>query len=307
MPTYLVTGGSGLVGKALQRVVGDSSEWIFLSSQDGDLRSLEECKKVFQTYTPTHVIHLAAIVGGLFHNMSCGADFFDGNMRMALNVFRCAHEANVQHMVSCLSTCIFPDRICRTGQPIEETLLHEGPPHPSNEGYAYAKRMIDILNKTYHTQHGRNYTSVIPTNIYGPHDNFHLDHAHVIPALIHKASLGNTLTVAGTGTPLRQFIYSIDLAKLLVWTIHNYSSIEPIILSVPPSQEVSIKDVAKLIASEFDIKIQFDSSKSDGQHRKTASNSKLQELYPDFKFTPIDVGIKKTVEWFTKNTHIIRK
>ena len=107
MPTYLVTGGSGLVGKALQHIVEDSSEWIFLSSQDGDLRSLEECRKCLK-HMPTHVIHLAAIVGGLFHNMSCGADFFDGNMRMALNVFRCAHGANVQHVVSVYLHVYFP-------------------------------------------------------------------------------------------------------------------------------------------------------------------------------------------------------
>lgn len=303
----LVTGGSGLVGKALQKVVENADNWIFLSTADGDLRSFQATQKIFQCHKPTHVIHLAAIVGGLFHNMTAGADFFDGNMRMALNVYKCAHETDVQKLVSCLSTCIFPDEICRSGIPIDETMLHAGPPHTSNEGYAYAKRMLDVLNKTYNSQYGRQYTSVVPTNIYGPHDNFHLINAHVIPALIHKASRGDTLTVAGTGTPLRQFIYSQDLAKLLVWTLEHYDSPEPLILSVPPEDEISIGNVAKIIAEEFGTNIEYDTSKADGQHRKTASNSKLKKLLPSFQFTPIDMGIKITVAWFKANRDKIRK
>jgi len=303
----LVTGGSGLVGKALQKITNNAENWTFLSSADGDLRSLQETQQIFERHKPTHVIHLAAIVGGLFHNMAAGADFFDGNMRMALNVYKCAHETGVQTLISCLSTCIFPDDICRSGTPIDETMVHNGPPHSSNEGYAYAKRMLDVLNRTYNTQHGRQYTSVIPTNIYGPHDNFHLENAHVIPALIHKAFLGDKLVVAGTGTPLRQFIYSEDLAKLLVWTLKHYHSTEPLILSVPTTDEISIGDVAHFIATEFDIPVEYDPSKADGQYRKTACNAKLQSLLPDFQFTPIQVGIVKTVRWFKENLDSIRK
>ena len=307
MQRILVPGGSGLVGKALQQTVGQAENWTFLSSADGDLRSFTECQQIFERHKPTHVIHLAAIVGGLFHNMVAGADFFDGNMRMALNVYKCAHQAGVQKLVSCLSTCIFPDEICQSGTPIDETMVHTGPPHSSNEGYAYAKRMLDVLNRAYAAQHGRQYTSIVPTNIYGPHDNFHLTNAHVIPALIHKASISPKLVVAGTGTPLRQFIYSQDLAKLLVWTLEHYDSIEPLILSVPPDSEVSIGDVAQLIANEFGIEIEYDSSKADGQHRKTASNAKLAALLPNFEFTPIEVGIAKTVCWFKENKDKIRK
>ena len=236
--------------------------------------------------------------------MSTGADFFDGNMRMALNVYRCAHEVGVTTLISCLSTCIFPDN---TSYPIDETMIHNGPPHNSNEGYAYAKRMLDILNRTYASQFGRKYTSVIPTNIYGPHDNFHLEHSHLIPGLIHKASIADgPLIVCGTGTPLRQFIYSEDLAKLLVWTLENYDSVEPLILSVGEEQEVSIADVGKLIANEFGKDIVFDTSKSDGQYKKTASNP-FKALLPNFEFTPIAEGIHNTVEWFKNNKDIIRK
>ena len=131
-------------------------------------------------------------------------------------------------------------------------------------------------------------------------------HGHVIPALIHKASISPKLVVAGTGTPLRQFIYSKDLAKLLVWTLEHYDSIEPLVLSVPPESEVSIGDVAQLIANEFGIEIEYDSSKADGQFKKTANNAKLMTLLPNFEFTPIEAGIAKTVRWFKENKDKIR-
>jgi nucleoside-diphosphate-sugar epimerase len=131
-------------------------------------------------------------------------------------------------------------------------MIHNGPPHDSNYGYAYAKRMIDVQNRALRDQHGRKYTSVIPTNIYGPHDNYHLHDSHVIPGLIHKTYLamqkGEDLTVWGSGSPLRQFIFSRDLAKLFIKVLEEYDSSEPIILSVPEEDEVSIKDVVRMVA-----------------------------------------------------------
>merc|ERR1712096_242762 len=134
-------------------------------------------------------------------------------------------------------------------------MIHNGPPHDSNFAYAYAKRMIDAANKAYNQQYGCKFTSVIPTNIYGPHDNFELEDAHVIPALIHKCYLaqknGEKLCCFGTGAPLRQFIYSRDLAKLMIWVLDEYDDVDPIILSVDESVEVSIKDVVELIAKHM--------------------------------------------------------
>jgi GDP-L-fucose synthase len=155
------------------------------------------------------------------------------NMLINDNVLQACHEYNVTKCVSCLSTCIFPDK---TTYPIDETMVHNGPPHSSNYGYAYAKRMIDVQNRAYHDQHGRMYTSVIPTNIYGPHDNFNLENGHVVPGLINKCYMAKRdktdLVCWGSGTPLRQFIFSEDLAKLFIWSLRNYDSIEPLILSV---------------------------------------------------------------------------
>ena len=220
----LVTGGTGLVGMAIREVVekesNDEEEWIFIGSKDADLRELKETRALFERVKPTHVIHLAAFVGGLFRNLKYKTEFWRYNTAMNDNVMLCCKEYNAKKLVSCLSTCIFPDK---TSYPIDETMLHDGPPHRSNEGYAYAKRMIDVLNRCYNAQYGCKFTSVIPTNIYGKHDNFSIQDGHVIPGLIHKCYLakknGSDFTVWGTGKPQRQFIYSLDLAKLMIWVM----------------------------------------------------------------------------------------
>lgn len=310
----LVTGGSGLVGSAIRKVIEEEApageEWVFLSSKDADLTDAAATRACFELHKPTHVIHLAAMVGGLFKNLKFNLDFYRQNMAMNDNVLQACHEVGVVKCVSCLSTCIFPDK---STYPIDETMVHNGPPHSSNYGYAYAKRMIDVQNRAYHDQHGRHYTSVIPTNIYGPHDNFHLEDSHVIPGLIHKTfnaiQNGTDLTCWGSGSPLRQFIFSEDLARLFVWTLRHYDAIDPIILSVPEEDEVSIKDVVEMVAEacKFRGKIVFDTTKSDGQHKKTASNGKLQQLHPDFQFTPIKEGIQQSVDWFFANYETARK
>jgi len=312
----LVTGGSGLVGKAVQTVVKEDQDdakddqWIFLGSKDGDLRDYQQTKQIFDKYKPTHVLHLAAFVGGLFRNMKYPVDFWNHNVSMNNNVLICAHEYNCKKVVSCLSTCIFPDK---TTYPIDETMVHDGPPHDSNFAYAYAKRMIDIQNHAYHDQYGKMFTSVIPTNVYGPNDNFNLEDAHVMPALIHKCRIakdtGGELKCFGTGRPLRQFIFSHDLARLMVWSLFHYESVEPLILSVDENDEVSIKDVVEMIvkAMAFEGKVVWMTDKADGQYKKTASNKKLRELYPNFKFTSMEEGLGITVKWFNENFAAARK
>lgn len=230
------------------------------------------------------------------------------NLHINDNVLQTAHERNVVKVVSCLSTCIFPDK---TTYPIDETMIHNGPPHPSNYGYSYAKRLIDIVNRGYYEQYGRIYTSVIPCNVFGAHDNFHPSASHVVPGLMRKLydllQDGNTedkiFTVLGSGKPLRQFIYNIDLAKLIIWVLREYQSVEPIILSVDESQEVTISKVAEVLAKAFDFKgkIVYDTSAADGQYKKTASNTKLRSYLPDFQFTPFEHAIKETVDWYRKN------
>ncbi|KAI5929527.1 GDP-L-fucose synthase [Manis javanica] len=311
----LVTGGSGLVGRAIQKVVADGArlpgeDWVFVSSKDADLTDTAQTRALFEKVQPTHVIHLAAMVGGLFQNIKYNLDFWRKNVQINDNVLQSAFEVGVQKVVSCLSTCIFPDK---TTYPIDETMIHNGPPHSSNFGYSYAKRMIDVQNRAYFQQHGCAFTAVIPTNVFGPHDNFNIEDGHVLPGLIHKVHLakssGSALTVWGTGKPRRQFIYSLDLARLFLWVLREYREVEPVILSVGEEDEVSIQEAAEAVveAMDFHGEITFDTTKSDGQFKKTASNGKLRAYLPDFEFTPFKQAVKETCAWFSDNYEQARK
>ncbi|KIP05458.1 hypothetical protein PHLGIDRAFT_128887 [Phlebiopsis gigantea 11061_1 CR5-6] len=311
----LVTGGTGLVGRAIQYVIETEPEgsrfgkkpgekWVFASSSEADLRDIKETQKLFEKYKPTHVIHLAALVGGLFANMKYKATFLRDNTLINDNVLHTSHTAGTKKLVSCLSTCVFPDKVT---YPLDETKIHEGLPHHSNFGYAHAKRMVDVANHAYKDQYGSNFTSAIPTNVFGQYDNYDLETAHVIPALIHKCYLakknGTPFVVGGTGKPLRQFIYSRDLAKLFIWQLREYDDVEPVILSVGEDEEVSIKQVADAIvkAVGFVGEYAFDATKADGQFRKPASNKKLLGLIGDFQFTPFDQALDESVQWFLQN------
>lgn len=300
MKKLLVTGGNGLVGSSIISDVKIGKEY--------DLRNIEEANKMFEHHKPTHVIHCAGKVGGLSANMNYKGEFFYDNIMINTNVIESSRKNNVKKLVSFLSTCVFPDNI---EYPITEKKIHLGAPHFSNYPYAYAKRMADIQIRAYREQYGLEYVSVIPTNIYGPNDNFSLDTGHVIPMLLHKmynAQRDNTdFVVWGSGTPLREFIYSKDIAKLSEWALDNYNESEPIIFS--NSNEISIKDLVDLLVNEFNFKgkVIFDKTKPDGQFRKPSDNSKLKSYLPNFEFTPIEQGLKETINWFIENYDKTRK
>jgi len=298
----LVTGGSGLVGNGIKSVSDKypDYEFIFISSKDYDLSIFNEVETMFKKIKPTYVIHLAACVGGLYKNMHNKVEMLEKNLLINYNIVKCSHDYKVVKLIACLSTCIFPDNVT---YPINESMLHNGPPHESNDAYAYAKRMLHIHCKAYRENFGDNFVCVTPTNIYGHHDNFDLENGHVLPALINKCFLakkaGIDFVVRGTGKPLRQFIYSEDLAELIMWVLENYND-DNIILSVPESHEISIGDLANIIAEKFDYKerMVFDSTFSDGQYKKTVSADKIVSLIGEFKFTNIKNGINETIEWF---------
>jgi len=313
MKTIIVTGGTGLVGSAIKQISETYLEqytFIFLNKTTCDLLNYEETLHYFQEQKPHIIIHLAANVGGLFKNINQPVQMLEENLIINTNVLRAAHNVKVEKLVACLSTCIFPDKIV---YPINEKDLHSGPPHYSNAAYAYSKRILETQCNSYNSQYGENFVCVIPTNIYGPHDNFNLQDSHVIPGLIHKCYLAkqnnNKFVVSGTGTPLRQFIYSNDLAKMIMWVIDKYDKKESIILAPNEEHEVTIEFVTRLIAKEFDYEefIEFDSSKSDGQYKKTVSNDKFRQYNKEFIFTNIETGIHQTIEWFKLNYDSVRK
>jgi GDP-L-fucose synthase len=305
----LITGGSGLVGSALKKITKDFKyEFIFLSSKDCDLTSYQQTYDCFQIHKPDYVIHCAANVGGLFKNMSQKVQMFEDNTLITINVFKCCHQFNVKKVINILSTCIFPDKI---QYPITEEQLHNGPPHDSNNAYAFAKRNGDILAQAYNEQYNMNIISVIPTNIYGMYDNFSLKDGHVIPALIHKCYLAKEkdedFVICGSGKPLRQFIYNIDLAKIIIYLLIEYQEKKNMI--VCPNDEISIGEVGTYIAECFNYthKLTFDKTLSDGQYKKTCSNNRLMQLLPGFKFTSFEDGISTTINWFKNNYENVRK
>jgi GDP-L-fucose synthase len=302
----LVTGADGMVGSAIRKI--NPANTVYITHQDGDLTDVSFANRIFNEIQPTHVIHLAAQVGGIGANAAHPGEFFRNNLLMNVNVLESARLIGVKKLLSFMSTCIFPDKI---EYPLNEKNLHNGPPHPSNFGYAYAKRMLDIQSRAYRKEYNCDYITALPANIYGPNDNFNLENAHVVAAQIHKCFLAKTdntqLSVWGSGSPLREFIYSEDIARLALWAIENYSEEDPIIFS--SGVENSIKELIETIARKMEFKgdIIFDSSKPDGQLRKPSDTTKLFKYLPDFRFTPLDEGIGKTVEWFEKNYPDIRK
>jgi GDP-L-fucose synthase len=298
----LITGGNGLVGSEFE-----GKKYFKPSSKEFNLTDKNQTYSLLLKNFDS-VIHCAAKVGGVGGNMKYKGEFFYDNIMMNTNIIEGARLTNVKNLVCFLSTCIFPDKI---DYPLTESKIHLGPPHFSNDAYAYAKRMADIQIRAYKEQYGLNYKSVIPTNIYGPNDNYNLENGHVIPSLIHKCYLAREnktdFIVWGSGKPMREFIFSKDVAKLTEWVLHNYNENEPIILST--SDEISIKNVVDIIVELMNFKgnVAFDSSKPDGQYRKPSDNSKIKNYLPDFKFTSLYDGLKETIEFFENNYNFIRK
>lgn len=302
----LITGSTGLVGSALKNFYPNA---ICVSSKNADLVDADSAFRLIQAYKPDCVIHLAANVGGLFKNMKDNAGMFSSNLRMNTNIVDACVENKVTKFIGCLSTCVFPAEV---EYPIHENMLHDGEPHDSNFGYAYAKRMMEVHCRAVSEQYGYNYKCIIPTNIYGPHDNFSLTDGHVIPSLIHKAYIakrdGTHFSVAGSGFPERQFIYSADLAHLIYKLNHHmYDWVSP--MTIAEQTEHSIYDVAKIIGEYFGVweRTGFDTSLPDGQQKKPADNERLKRYINDFKFTPLEIGLRDTMDWFVKNYDKARK
>lgn len=296
----LITGGSGLIGSAF-------NEGVKLNS-NVDLRDYSNVESIIQTHNPEVVVHCAAKVGGVGANMQFPADFFMDNIRMNTNVIEACHKLKIPKLVSFLSTCVFPDKV---EYPLDETKIELGPPHHSNFAYAYAKRMADVQIRAFNKQYGTQYFSVIPCNVYGPNDNYSLEVGHVIPMLIHKCYLAKQNNTAfevwGDGTPLREFVYSKDVANIVDLLIEKYEGTDPVIISNPI--EYSIKQVVDLITGymDFNGEIVWLTDKPNGQYRKPSSNQRLLSIIGDYEFTTLEKGLKESVEWFILNYPTVRK
>ncbi len=291
----VITGGTGMVGSAFKRLDLDA-EYPTRTEFHNNLYDVRE----------KNIIHLAAKVGGVKANTDEIGEFYRTNSIINQKLLHHAHCSDAKKVVSLLSTCVYPDKPYVT-YPLTEDQLHLGPPHQSNFGYAYAKRMVDVMSRAYRQQYGCNFITAIPNNLYGENDNFDLENSHVIPAIIRKvweAKINEKPCVEcwGDGSPLREFTYSEDIARILLFLLENYDDPEPI--NIGNTQEFSIKEVVKMVCSilEYDGDILWNTEMPSGQYRKPSSNQKLLDLgWKKEWYTSLEKGLTKTCKWVIIN------
>lgn len=300
----LYTGADGLLGRSLASIGEPNLEGV--SRSELDLEDRTAVLQYFDRSRPEAVIHGAALVGGVSANSDHPATFLSTNLRINLNVFEACHVSGVSNLISFVSTCAFPDK---ANYPLASQELHDGPPHESNFGYAFAKRMLEVQARAFSKEFDLSYRIVTPTNLFGPFDNFDLDKGHVIPSLIHRAFLskktGKPFTVWGDGSPLREFVFAPDLARALPELIQD-RTFDSVIFS--HGREVSIDRVARIIANVMGVSdlLEFDTSKPKGQHRKPSNPEEIRSILPSFQFTPLEDALEKTIKWFIENYPRIR-
>ena len=296
----LVTGASGLAGTAIANAFESQGQKVIrINSAMVNLLDLEITKKFLIETKPNLVVSAAAKVGGIGVNNSQPVEFLVDNIRMQNNLLEASHQANVERLVFLGSSCIYP-RDC--AQPIKEEYLMTGPLEPTNSAYAIAKIAgIELVN-SYRKQFGRKWISLMPTNLYGPRDNFDLQASHVLPAFIRRfveATETNdpSVTLWGSGAPLREFLHVDDLAKAVVIASKNYDS--SMHLNVGTGEDISIKDLASMVASlsGFRGEIIWDTTKPDGTPRKTLDVSQIKTLGWRPTITLLD-GIESTISWY---------
>jgi len=294
----LVTGGSGMVGKHLKELIPNAT---FVSSKDYNLCNSFAVQAMFNDIEPECVIHLAAKVGGIQDNIANPLAFLEDNLVMNTNVVKYANDKGVKRFIGILSTCIYPDRLADDQYPMTEDLLHAGPPTPTNFGYGYAKRMLGVHLDTIRNSTGKDYFSIIPSNLYSEYDHFEDDtKMHFVTALLKKIknSANGIVPLFGTGTPLRQFIHAEDLAKIIAMCALSEEDTKTN-FNVCCDDSPSIKEIAKAGLKATDkyrnkvLELQFDSSKPDGQYRKDCDNSKMRKLFPNFKFLSLEDGLER--------------
>ncbi|MCT7663483.1 GDP-L-fucose synthase [Shinella kummerowiae] len=295
-----VAGHRGMVGSAVaRRLEAENCEILFAQRDAVDLEERSDVERFLAEHRPHAVVMAAAKVGGILANDRNPVEFLQRNLTMELNVIKSAHEAGVEKLLFLGSSCIYPKF---APQPIKENALLTGDLEPTNEWYAIAKIAGIKLCQAYMKQHGARFISAMPTNLYGPHDNFDLQTSHVVPALIrkaHEAKLAGLdhVTIWGSGTPRREFLFSDDCADALVFILKNYEDYEHI--NVGSGEDIPILDLMKLIAEVvgFEGRIETDPSKPDGTPRKLMSNEKLASL--GWKpTTDLREGISRAYQWY---------
>jgi GDP-L-fucose synthase len=303
-----VAGHRGMVGAALlRRLASEDCEVLTVGRNEVDLRRQADLEAWMAESKPAAVFMAAATVGGILANDSRPAEFIYDNLAIETNVIHAAWRTRVQKLLFLGSSCIYPRM---APQPMSEDCLLTGPLEPTNQWYAIAKIAGVKLCQAYRRQYGCDFISAMPTNLYGPGDNFELASSHVVPALIRKcheakAAGRQAVEIWGTGRPRREFLYVEDLTDALVFIMTHYSAEEP--LNVGTGQDIKVAELARLIADvvEFDGDFAFDPSKPDGTPRKLLDVSRLHALGWHAR-TSLEEGLAATYRWYLENEAVLK-
>ena len=304
-----VAGHRGLVGSAIIRRLQRAgyANLVFRTSRELDLREQQAVREFFAAEKPEYVILAAAKVGGILANDSYPAEFIYDNLMMEANVIDSSYRHGVKKLLALGSTCIYPKM---APQPLKEESLLTGPLEPTNEWYAVAKIAGIKLCQAYQRQYGCRFIAAMPTNLYGPGDNFDLEKSHVLPAMIrkfHEAKLSGaeTVTLWGTGSPRREFLHVDDMADACLFLMQHYD--DPEIINIGVGQDIPIAELAEIVRGVvgFEGRIEYDSSKPDGTPRKLVDTSKINALGWKARIG-LREGIEQTYRWFLEHVGELR-
>lgn len=302
--TIYIAGHRGLVGSAIFRLLQERgyTNLITRTHQELDLTDQTAVRSFFETEKPTYVFLSAAKVGGIQANNTYPAEFIYENLAIQNNVIHSSYRSGVKKLCFLGSSCIYPKL---APQPMKEEYLLSGKLEPTNEPYAVAKIAGMEMVKSYNRQYGTNYISVMPTNLYGPNDNFDLQNSHVLPALIRKfveakESGSASVVLWGTGTPKREFLYVDDMANACIYLMENYQGND--FVNIGTGEDVTILEVATMIKEivGFNGALEFDSTKPDGTPRKLLDVSRIHSLGWKAK-VPLREGLQRAIDWYRDN------
>ena len=301
---FLITGGAGFLGShVVEKLKEKGCGEIFIPrSKDYDLVKMEEVIRVYKDAKPDIVIHLAASVGGIGANRANPGKFFYDNLMLGTQMMEIGRQMKIEKFVALATICAYPKF---TPVPFKEENLWNGYPEETNAPYGLAKKMLLVQSQAYRQQYGFNSICLFPVNLYGPRDNFDPESSHVIPALIKKCidavrNKDSQIIVWGTGKPTREFLYVDDAAEGILLATEKYNKSEPINLGA--GFEISIYDLVNLIVkfTGFTEKIVWDSSKPDGQPRRTLDVTRAEKEIQFKAKTDFEEGLRKTIEWYMK-------
>lgn len=299
----LLTGATGFVGKNIKNTLSRYYTVIGVGSKDFDLRDKKQCESLYAQTSPDVVIHCAGSVGGIAANKENPGKFMYDNLVMGTNVIEEAKNHSIKKFIMLGTVCSYPKI---TKVPFKEDDMWLGYPEETNAPYGIAKKTLIKLIESYHEQYNFNGVNLIPVNMYGPHDHFNLTTSHVIPALILKVKKAienkeKSITIWGTGTVSREFLFAPDLADAIHLAINN--EVPPIPINIGTGKETKISELVELVCKimSFNGEIIYDSSKPDGQPRRCLDTSRAKNILNFEAKTNLEVGLIQTIEWFTSN------